>query len=56
MNAENFRQLIKILHDVAYSEGYELDRKMKLYFDIDRLDGETDEEFLYRADKIICGD
>ena len=47
------RVLIAAFNKIRFSEGAELDANMKNFFGITRLDGETDEQFLDRADKII---
>lgn len=44
---------IAAFNKVRFSQGAELDENMKNFFGIIRLDGETDEEFLDRADEIL---
>lgn len=47
------RILITTFNRVRFLEGKELDANMLSFFGIARLDGETDEEFLDRADDIL---
>lgn len=45
--------IVSTFNRIRFLEGAELDGAMKLSFGLTRLAGESDEEFLTRADEII---
>ena len=47
------RILVATFNKIRFSEGAALDENMRNFFGITRLLGETDEDFLNRADEII---